>query len=181
MSARTIGRDLGRAYVEVTAQERDDSGTLSAGFTVTYSLWEARGERGPNGRAVKASGADMSACGSDPAVILAVAPELAPIVAVHLADPDGTPMHAEVNGWYFYSGASAAYELDHYGPAYVERMGSDHDRAARALHVAPADLPTDLDRDAFRAFAAALADTWQAQADAARAALDAMTDGEGVS
>lgn len=37
--------------------------------------------------------------------VLKVMPELAPLVALHLCDDDGSPMHAEANGWYNLAGA----------------------------------------------------------------------------
>jgi hypothetical protein len=176
MTTRTIGRDLPNGdYVEVTATDHDTTGDY---FAVTVSGWERAGTW--TGRARKRVGKESNFGGAAHDTALEAAPELAPIVAVHLATADGAPMHAVANGWYFYRGAAAAYEREHYGDAYVERLGTDHDRAARALHVDPADLPTGLDRDGFTAFAAALADAWQAQADAARTALAAMIDGEGV-
>ena len=36
-------------------------------------------------------------------VIVAAFPSLADIVALHLSDVDGVPMHAKANGWYWYS------------------------------------------------------------------------------
>ena len=106
---KTIGRDLPNGdYIEIEAEERDGSGTLSAGFAITCSVWE-RNNTWP-ARTCAAKGRDISSGGADHDLILSVAPELAPIVTAHLSDTDGTPMHAEANGWYFYSGASAAYE-----------------------------------------------------------------------
>jgi len=177
---KTIGRDLpGGTYLEITAEIRDGS----AGFSVTGSLWERHGTW--NGRACKRNGRDSDAGGQIVAEIRTAAPELAPILAVHLAAPDGTPMHAEANGWYFYSGRAATYEREQvaagrdYGYSRQLEM-SDHDRAARALNIPPADLPADMDRDAFRAFVASLAGRWAEQAAAARVVFDAMTDGAGV-
>ena len=181
---RTIGRDLPNGdYIEIQAEERDDSGTLSPGFSITLDGWEKRGTW--SGRAAKRNGRDMTFGGCDHDTILRVAPELAPIVAAHLADQDGTPMHAEANGWYFYSGGAAAYERRmvaegrDYGYSRNLEM-SDHDRAARALNIPPADLPTGLDREGFARFVASLADRWAGQAQAARDALHAMHDGDGV-
>ena len=57
---------------------------------------------------------------------------------------------------------------------------SDHDRAARALNIAPEDLPTGLDKESFSAFCQSLADVWRAQAQAARDTLAAMVDGDGI-
>lgn len=43
-------------------------------------------------------------------------PELAPVVAMHCSSEDGTPMHAEGNGWYFLAGYyGGAGEQYHYG------------------------------------------------------------------
>jgi hypothetical protein len=178
---KTIGRDLPNGdYIEIEAEERGAEGTLSPGFAITLLGWEARGEHGRRGRAVKAGGGEATFAGADHETILAAAPELAPIVTVHLADPDGTPMHAVDNGWYFYSGKASAYEREHYSEEYATRYGTDHERAADALHVDPADLPTDLDHDGFLAYAATLTERWAAQAQAARDALAAMVDGDGV-
>lgn len=181
---KTIGRDLPeRGYVEIEAEERDGSDGLSPGFAITASIWEARGTW--SGRTRKSNGRDIDAGGATHELILEVAPELAPIVSAHLADPDGTPMHAEANGWYFYSGKAAEYERAQiaagkdYG--YTRQLEtSDHDRAARSLNIPSSDLPTGLDREGFAAFCRSLEATWAGQADSARAALAAMVDGEGV-
>lgn len=181
---KTIGLDLpDRGYVEIVAEERDDSGTLSPGFSITADVWEAHGTW--SGRAQKRNGReqDMGGCLHD--LILKIAPELAPLVSAHLAGQDGTPMHAEANGWYFYSGESSSYERAQiaagrdYGYSRLLEV-SDHDRAARELNIPPSELPTELDREGFAAFVRSLAATWASQADAARAALAAMVDGEGV-
>lgn len=184
-TTKTIGRDLPNGdYVEITAEERDDSGTLSAGFAVTLLGWERRGTW--SGRAAKRNGREATFGGADHKTILRVAPELGAIVACHLADPSGVPMHAEANGWYFYSGGAADYERKQIAKGdayrYYAKMleTSDHDRAAQALNIAPADLPAGMDRSAFSAFCASLADRWRDQAIAARAALAALADGDGV-
>jgi hypothetical protein len=182
-TTKTIGRDLPNGdYVEITAEERDSSGNLSAGFSITLSGWEKRGTRKGRSRKFNTYGnlRDTDYGGADHETILAAAPELAPIVTAHLADPDGTPMHGVANGWYFYTGESEAYERQHYGEEYVKRQGTPHERAARALHIAPEDLPTGLDRDGFAAFCEGLAGRWAGQAQAARDALAAMVNGEGV-
>ena len=177
--SKIIGRDLPNGdYVEIRAEERDDSGTLSPGFSITLSGWEKRGTW--SGRAAKRNGREEVFAGCNHDMVLAAAPELAPIVTAHLADPNGVPMHALANGWYLYTGKSAAYEREHYGEEYATRNGTPHEQAARALHIEPADLPEGLDKDAFVAFADGLADRWAAQAQAARDALTAMVDGDGV-
>lgn len=181
---KTIGKDLpDGTYVEIEAEERDGSDGLSPGFAVTCLGWAKHGTW--SGRACKRNGRDIDFGGADHDLILRVAPELAPLVRAHLADQDGTPMHAEANGWYFYSGKAAEYEREKvaagqdYGYSRQLEM-SDHDRAARALNISPDDLPVGLDREGFTAFCRSLAETWGAQAREARAALDAMHDGEGV-
>lgn len=181
---KTIGRDLPNGdYIEIHAEERDDSGTLSGGVAITALGWEKRGTW--SGRAAKRNGRDAVYGGCVHEIILSVAPELAPIVAAHLADQDGTPMHAEANGWYFYSGGAAAYEREQIARGHDWEYSrlletSDHDRAARALNIPPADLPTGLTREGFAEFVRSLAERWAGQADAARVALASMIDGDGV-
>lgn len=185
-STKVIGRDLPNGdyiEIEIEATERGGSDGLSAGFAVTCTGWEKRGTW--SGRAAKRNGRECTYGGADHETILRAAPELAPLVVAHLADPDGTPMHAEANGWYFYSGKAADYERgmvtagQDYGYS-RELETPDRDRAARALHIPAEDLPTGLDREGFSAFVASLADRWQEQANAARAVLAQMIDGDGV-
>lgn len=176
---KIIGRDLlDGTYIEIEAEERDNSSRLSPGFAITLSGWERHGTW--DGRACKRNGRDIDFGGADHDTILRVAPELAPLVTAHLADQDGTPMHAEANGWYLYSGAHVDYELRNYGQGYVDHRGSPHERAARSLHIDPSELPEGLDKGEFSAFCASLRGRWAAQAEAARAALAGMVDGEGV-
>lgn len=181
---KTIGRDLPNGdYVEITAGERDGSDGISPGFTITLLGWEKRGTW--SGRAACRNGRDPAHVGADHALILEAAPELAPIVAAHLCAPDGTPMHALANGWYFYSGKASSHERrmvaagKDYG--YSRSLEtSDHDRAARALHIPPANLPENMTEEQFREFAESLAPVWAELARAAREALAAMVDGDGV-
>lgn len=181
---KTIGRDLPNGdYIEIEAELRDGSDGLSPGFAIICMGWEKAGQW--SARACKRNGRDATYGGAAHEVILEVAPELAPIVKVHLARPDGMPMHGLVNGWYFYSGKAAAYEREeieagrNYGYSRLLET-SDHDRAARALHVDPADLPAGLDHGQFTLFAASLGSYWHDQSMAARAALVGMVDGDGV-
>lgn len=178
---KTIGRVLpGGDYVEITAELReDDSSGLSPGFSVTGELWESRSNA--SGRARKRLGREADSGGQIVAEMWRAAPELAELFTAHLADPDGVPMHAEANGWYFYSGAARRYEESR-PESYYNREGlSDHERAARALSIPPEDLEAGLDREAFARFVQELrVTTWHAQAEAARVTLDRMVDGDGV-
>lgn len=176
---KTIGRDLpGGDYMEIEAEERDGSEGLSPGFAITASVWMKHATW--DGRARKRNGRDIDMGGCMHDEILDIAPELAPLVTAHLADPEGVPMHAVANGWYFYTGASREYELKNYGQAYVDRLGTDRERAAQALSIPVEDLPEGMDRGAFVDFAQTLVERWEQQAAEARAVLEAMIDGDGV-
>lgn len=180
-TTKTIGRDLPNGdYIEITAQLREgDSRGLSDGFSVTCSGWEKRGTW--SGRAAKRNGRESVYGGADHETILKAAPELYALVKVHLADPDGTPMHAEANGWYFYSGAHVDYEQKNYGEEYIRRHGSPQERAARCLHIDPDELPAGLDKEQFSELCRHLAEhVWPRQAKVAKQILESMTDGEGV-
>lgn len=180
---KTIAKDLPNGdYIEVTAYERDDSGTLSPGFTITSDLWERRHS---SGRARKRNGLEQDACGQLHDLVVQHFPHLAPVIHVHLADQNGVPMHAKANGWHFYSGGSSEYERrmiangKDYGYSRMLKV-SDHDRAARALHISPDELPTGLDKAGFEAFVDSLTERYAADAARAREVMAAMVDGEGV-
>ena len=60
-------------------------------------------------------GSKIHACGCLHDEILAVCPELKPFVDLHLSELDGSPSHAEENGWYWLAkacGIKQPYEPD---------------------------------------------------------------------
>ncbi len=167
---KVIQRQMGRDFMVITAELREnDSRGLSDGFSVTAHLYEPHGTW--SGKARFDNGRDCDSAGAMHTEILKFAPELAPVVAVHLADPDGTPMGAIANGWYFYSGKASAYERDSWSNP--EGL-SDRERAARALHIPVDDLPEGLDREGFTSFAESLRERWAAQAAEAKAVIESL-------
>lgn len=126
-------------FLIIKAELRLDHPTLSPGFSITGDLWERHGKRSGKRRYELGQEQDAGGCLHDD--VLRAAPGLAPLVAVHLADPDGIPMHAVANGWYFYSGKAREWEESH-SNTYANREGlSDRVRGAQALHILSADLP----------------------------------------
>ena len=57
----------------------------------------------------------VEACGAMHDAILAKFPELADIVALHLADENGEPMYAELNGYYWLAGALGGLGEQYHG------------------------------------------------------------------
>jgi hypothetical protein len=171
------------AHVELREVEepgdRFTAGGLSPGFSVTGEVYDRHGTW--SGAARKRNGREEDAGGCVHEEVLRAFPHLEPLVRVHLADPDGTPMHGEANGWYFYSGdARRAEERSQYGgnPDNLD----DHERAQRALNIVGThQLADELTREEFALVCAELARTvWPAQAAAARAVLESLEDGAGV-
>jgi len=179
----TVDRPDG-AHLKITIEERLGDPHFSDGFSVTGSLWEATGRR--SGKDLRRARRDPDVSGCIHEEILAAAPQLAPVVAVHLADPEGLPMHAKANGWYFYSGGASAWERrqiaagNDLGYSRLLRR-SDHDRAADALHIDPADLPRGMTtREEFDTFVDDLAETYQKQAQRAREVIARLPGDENL-
>lgn len=172
---KTVERETGRDFYVITAERREDHHSLSDGFSITFDFYEGSAQKnGLSGKERHRRGKDMDGFGSSTETILRVAPELAPLVTVHLADLDGTPMHAVANGWYFYSGGAREYE-EARGDTWANPKGlTDHERGARALNIPPADLPEGLDKDGFVAFAESLRPIWAEQARQARELLESL-------
>lgn len=103
--------------------------------------------------------------------ILAVWPDLAPVVLVHLSDRDGTPMHAHANALYFMglAGYQDARDLD----ALARHLRVSRERAEEiesyVRHQAQADRASALQH----VIETALHPMWKEQADAALDILDA--------
>lgn len=81
-----------KAYIHVEAGLHYLRGNTLPYFSVTAEIWNRPGAR------------DCVACGCIHGEVLKGWPNLAPVVALHLSDSDGAPMHAEANGWYQLSG-----------------------------------------------------------------------------
>jgi hypothetical protein len=173
----TINRQLPRAfprgdYVIVSLELRlpGEDSPLSPGFSATVSGWEKRSNA--SALACSRMGRDIDYGGADHETILRAFPELAPFVALHLSDPDGTPMHALANAWYFYSGGHEEYERKNYGQEYIDRHGTGLERACRTLRVD--SIPEGLNEDEFRAFVDAQRERWAREAAEARALLESL-------
>lgn len=170
---KCIERKRGKRFIVIDAELRQgDSRGLSDGFSITGAVYEPHGTW--SGEAQFRNGRYPDASGAIHEEILQFAPELKPLVDVHLADPDGVPMHAVANGWYFYSGQAREYEQEHHGADYVARQGTDRERAARALHIATDYLPEGMGKRQFAAFAEALRPEWAEQARVAREMLERL-------
>lgn len=167
-----VERSRGKHFMRIKLELRENHSTLSDGFSVTGELYEPHGTR--SGQVQYRNGRDCDMGGMLHDEILQFAPELAPVIAVHLADPNGTPMHAVVNGWYFYTGKSREHELEHYGEDYANRHGTPLEQAARALHIPVTDLPEGMSKEEFEAFAEGLRERWTEQARVARAIIEGI-------
>jgi hypothetical protein len=143
-------------YVRATSRLYQIQGNKRPHFSVTGEQWQTL--RHYNRRTERETG--LLGMGAMHETILEAFPYLEPVVAVHLADDYGTPMHAVANGWYFYS------------DAYQGTL----EQAARALHIDPAELPEGLDRDGFEAFAESLRPRWKQQAERALAVIERGPD-----
>lgn len=73
-------------------------------FSLTCEEYVRRGESWQEG---------VSGAAHD--LLLRTWPELAPLVALHLSDIDGVPMHAVANGWYWLAGACGGLGEPHHG------------------------------------------------------------------
>jgi hypothetical protein len=132
-------RETEDGYLVATVQLHKLAGNERPYFSVTGDLWTSeRTYHSGNDRNHLEGGCIHER-------ILAAWPELAPLVALHLSDDTGAPMHDVENGWYWY-----------------ER--GELDVCARHLRVSVADLPVDADKEAFTAFVEAQRERWQKEA-----------------
>jgi hypothetical protein len=129
-------------------------GNSAPHFHVTGSIWEERsGMRGSTRAKRNPDNPDISGMVHEEA--LAAFPELADLIALHLSDMDGTPMHALANSRYFFEQGQS-------------------DIAARTLRVTVPALPTSAED--FPAFVEEQRPRWAAEAAAAIEAHDLTVD-----
>ncbi len=184
MIRRTLIRDLAnrsRIVVHLELRESSDPGTLSPAFSVTAETYEAHGTH--SGRLSHSHRREPDSSGCDHDAAFTAFPELAPLVALHLADSTtGEPMHAEANGLYFYRTARSLPGgwTDDYGQAdregltiqqYAQRAAC-HCLRVQSIpldHVDEQELPA-----AFHEFVEQQRDRWQHEATTGRAQLQAI-------
>lgn len=158
-------------------------------FSVTVDVYRSQ-------RAYEIGGEPHS-CGQMHEDVLRAFPDLAPVVAMHLADVEtGEPMHGPANGWYRLGGADMAHEIDYrvqhgrgnYYKAPEPIEGDDLsptfaqffvDMAARSLSVTVEMLPNVQDPDLFAAWVEDVARPyWLERASEANAMSDALVANE---
>jgi len=129
------------------------------------------------------AGGRVDACGCLHDEILAQWPDLAPLVALHLSDINGVPLHAEANGWYWLAGAAGGLQQQFHGsndsarhtPEQCVDILCGHLRIARedaALLIArvksrAAAMGMSSARSWFNAYVAGQARRWKAEAEKA--------------
>lgn len=147
------------------------------GNKLPYFSVTARGKQ-KNGRG---RGSDFGGCCHE--LVAKVAPDLRPLIALHLAGSDGTPMHAESNGWYWLAGHLGGLQQEFHGcngslpksPEEALQIFAGHARielnAARGLAVAVQSIVEAQGIKAARAFFGewieAQRPRWRAEADKA--------------
>jgi hypothetical protein len=154
---RTLTRDMPNGDRIIAKIElRGDEGTLSPGFSLTGEIYEARSNA--SGATRQRMGRDIDVGGQIHDELIRAFPQLAPLAALHLSDPNGVPMHADANGWYFYS------------DAYQDK----YETACKILRVD--SIPDGLDRKAFSAFVDSQRGRWYQEANAGRALIESLPE-----
>jgi hypothetical protein len=184
MVSRTLIRDLAdrsRVVVHLQLREREDAGGLSPAFSVTTDRYETHGTLSGKSRHRRDRDPDSGGCQHEAALL--AFPELAPLVDLHLADPEtGEPMHAEANALYFYRtarGLPGGWSDDH---QHAEREGltvAGYARRVacsilRADEIPLDDVPEQDLTAAFHQFVNDRRERWQDEARAGREQLQAI-------
>jgi hypothetical protein len=175
---RTLTRDLSDrsrvvAHLELRLApegERFCENGLSPGFSATCCVYEPHGTW--SGAARQRNGREPDGGGANHGQILRAFPELAPFVALHLSGPDGVPMHAESNGWYWYS------SYDGRGTHNTHDGRTDYDVACDYLRLERGAIPCPQNRESFARLVDAQRERWAREAAEARMLLEALPNGD---
>lgn len=173
-------RDFAPHVVRTSWTEADGS---RVALVVHFGLHYIKGNRMPHFSITGEvrEGVRLAAVGCCHDIIAERLPELRDVIALHLSDMDGAPMHAESNGWYWLAGAVDVGEKYHgsngsnaKGADECMRIFADHVRMpkAEAIRIVGrfANLVKaegkDAARKAFGAWIDAQRPRWKAEADA---------------
>lgn len=169
---RTLTKDLPggtRVVAELELRlardgERFCEDGISPGFAVTGEIYEPRSNA--KGAARQRQGREPDGSGAIGDTLVRYFPEIAPIVALHLSDPDGTPMHAEANGWYWYS------SYDGQGTHHNWDDRTDYDVACDYLRMGA--IPGPQNRASFKRLVDDQRERWADEAREARELLESL-------
>jgi hypothetical protein len=124
-------------------------------FSVTGEAWEKSSRR---------RNPDAHGCIHE--MIAGVFPELRDLIALHLCDIDGRPMHALENGWFWFSDGNG--DGTHLEPVHEPMFSmTPAQRAERYLRAAPGYFGGVTTEAEFKARMSPLTDQWRHQARAA--------------
>jgi hypothetical protein len=175
----TLSRDLpNRRRILATAELHHLAGNARPYFSVTMELHNLRcREDSPN---------RVESAGAAHEEILRYFPQLAPVVALHLADDRGVPMYAVANGAYWLGLTDPRYlpdgapRLDHFASLWRITPGQAQEFYEQVRAVKPAEAADDLTEDqrqrqawakALSDLAAAQGERWQREANDALALI----------
>jgi hypothetical protein len=168
----TSTKDTGRGMIDVEAGLHK-LGNQSPYFSVTATGWRNKTRCD--------SSWSFGGCCHD--LILEHWPELAPVIALHLHDVDGIPMHAEDNGWYWLAGALGGMGEQYHGgngtgktPDQCLQVFADHCLISveRAREIAEDVNSRRSPRWRWRGIMDELKPMWKQRADEAIALLDRL-------
>jgi len=126
-------------------------------FTVTADVWDTRYRAG-----------DPDSCGQNHEIISAAFPHLRDIIALHMSNIDGVPMHAIENGWYYFTDFDGRGISMYGGPTSSKWYELSPVQRAEDYLRAPAGYFDDVrNKDEFVARIDELRPVWKAEADAA--------------
>lgn len=153
-------------------------------FSVTADVYSLRKVGGRSYRRWESGGAQHE-------LVLEHFPELAPLVALHLSDMDGVPMHAVGNGYYWLAGALGGLGEKYHGSNNgTHTTAQCRDVAIKHFRITPeefdwlANFARQETSKALRialiedVIANTLAARWKAEADAAIKAFDLTVTGD---
>jgi hypothetical protein len=156
--------DFGGAYSDesfaVILAQLHSIGDQAPYFSVTGETWTSEAAwRVNRTNALHSAGAQHD-------LALKLFPHLGPVVALHLSDDHGVPLHAFANSWYWYSDYDGKGVHDLPGHSEYAKLTA-HERAAAYLRVRPELLPIGMGLVDFKAYVESLRPQWQLEADRA--------------
>lgn len=160
--------------LEIEIRCNDPFGNGYESFAVTGSVWiPHRGRKSSydDYRTFGGKTHSLLCCGCIHDKILEAMPELKPLVALHLSDGDGAPMHAVENGFFHLQGVRGEAA---YGHTCTLETFAEYMRVT--LPEAETARDTLRTKEEFSAWVDTLRPRWKAEADSGKALIESLPD-----